>query len=73
MGYTLAISATLLSISEGKIGYGYYPDYPNAALSNWGHKYCDIRSSCYGPAYTDLTLGDLIDFVESKKSNVYLL
>ena len=56
---------------EGSIGVTYHSSYTSAALDNWGCKTCDIRTSCYGYAYSNLTLGDLLDHIEKLKRDKY--
>ena len=48
----------------GNIGVSYHKSFTSAALDNWGADVCDIRSSRYGYAYSNLTIGDLVDYVD---------
>ena len=57
--------------SEGEIGISYHENYTSAALDNWGRDICNIRSSSYGCAYSNLTLGDLFDYIENLKKGEY--
>jgi|LauGreDrversion4_2_1035121.scaffolds.fasta_scaffold856924_2 hypothetical protein len=60
------------SLSNG-VGVSYHHSYTDAALSNWASDRCDVRSSDYGSAYSNLTLGDLLDHIEKLKQGRYSL